>query len=64
MRRRTFGLDFAAGFYLTTSEEQARRFSGIVAKRRKSGIVCLKSPAALLLLRFIGAYNRDEREVE
>jgi hypothetical protein len=34
----TRGLDFGAGFYLTTSEEQARRFSGIVTKRRKCGI--------------------------
>jgi len=34
----TRGLDFGAGFYLTTSEEQAARFSKIVFKRRKSGI--------------------------
>lgn len=32
------GLDFGAGFYLTTSEEQASRFSGAVTNRRKSGI--------------------------
>ena len=32
------GLDFGAGFYLTTSETQAARFSEIVANRRKSGI--------------------------
>lgn len=32
------GLDFGAGFYLTTSEEQANRFSDIVVKRRKSGV--------------------------
>jgi hypothetical protein len=31
------GLDFGAGFYLTTSEEQANRFSDIVVKRRKEG---------------------------
>ena len=34
----TRGLDFGAGFYLTTSESQAARFSEIVAKRRKSGV--------------------------
>jgi len=34
----TRGLDFGAGFYLTTSEEQARRFSNIIVKRRKSGL--------------------------
>ena len=33
----TRGLDFGAGFYLTTSEEQAARFSEIVFKRRKNG---------------------------
>jgi hypothetical protein len=33
----TRGLDFGAGFYLTTSEEQAHRFSEIVVKRRKNG---------------------------
>jgi len=31
------GLDFGAGFYLTTREEQAHRFSEIVTIRRKSG---------------------------
>ena len=31
------GLDFGAGFYLTTREEQAMRFSEIVVDRRKSG---------------------------
>lgn len=34
----TRGLDFGAGFYLTTSEEQANRFSDIVVNRKKSGI--------------------------
>jgi hypothetical protein len=34
----TRGLDFGAGFYLTTSEEQANKFSDIVVKRRKSGL--------------------------
>jgi hypothetical protein len=31
------GLDFGSGFYLTTSEEQAVRFSGIVSRRKKCG---------------------------
>ena len=34
----TRGLDFGAGFYLTTNENQAKRFSEIVTKRRSSGI--------------------------
>jgi hypothetical protein len=34
----TRGLDFGAGFYLTTSEEQANRFSDIVVRRKKNGI--------------------------
>jgi len=33
----TRGLDFGAGFYLTTSEKQADRFSEIVLARRRSG---------------------------
>lgn len=33
----TRGLDFGAGFYLTTNETQAVHFSEIVVKRRKSG---------------------------
>jgi hypothetical protein len=33
----TRGLDFGAGFYLTTSETQARRFSEIVVNRRQNG---------------------------
>ena len=33
----TRGLDFGPGFYLTTNEEQAVRFSGIVVKRKKEG---------------------------
>ena len=33
----TRGLDFGAGFYLTTNEAQAVRFSEIVVNRRKSG---------------------------
>jgi len=34
----TRGLDFGAGFYLTTSEEQAVRFSEIILARRRSGV--------------------------
>ena len=34
----TRGLDFGTGFYLTTSEIQAVRFSEIVVNRRKSGV--------------------------
>jgi hypothetical protein len=37
----TRGLDFGAGFYLTTSEEQARKFSEIVVNRRKTGIAAV-----------------------
>ena len=33
----TRGLDFGVGFYLTTNEMQALRFSEIVVNRRKSG---------------------------
>lgn len=33
----TRGLDFGAGFYLTSSEEQAAQFSSIVVNRRKTG---------------------------
>ncbi|MDR3000484.1 MAG: DUF3990 domain-containing protein [Fibromonadaceae bacterium] len=32
------GLDFGAGFYLTTSEEQAARFSEIALWRQRSGV--------------------------
>jgi len=32
------GLDFGVGFYLTSREEQAVRFSEIVVDRRKSGV--------------------------
>ena len=34
----TRGLDFGTGFYLTTNESQAERFSGIVVNRRKCGV--------------------------
>ena len=34
----TRGLDFGAGFYLTTSKAQAERFSEIVVNRRKNGV--------------------------
>jgi hypothetical protein len=33
----TRGLDFGAGFYLTSSETQAKRFSEIVVNRRETG---------------------------
>ena len=33
----TRGLDFGPGFYLTTDEKQAARFSKIIVNRRKSG---------------------------
>ncbi|MCL2280226.1 MAG: DUF3990 domain-containing protein [Oscillospiraceae bacterium] len=36
--RQTRGLDFGAGFYLTSRKEQAMRFSEIVVDRRRSGI--------------------------
>ena len=34
----TRGLDFGTGFYLTTNETQARRFSHVVTNRRRSGV--------------------------
>ena len=34
---KTRGLDFGAGFYLTTKKEQARAFAEIIVNRRKSG---------------------------
>ena len=34
----TRGLDFGAGFYLTTNETQARRFSQAVTDRRRRGV--------------------------
>ena len=57
------GLDFGAGFYLATSEEQANRFSDIVVNRRKSGIATVNiyefdveaAEKALSLRRFQGA---------
>lgn len=36
--KQTRGLDFGAGFYLTSREEQAMRFSEIVVDRRKIGV--------------------------
>ena len=33
----TWGLDFGAGFYLTSRAEQAQRFSETVIRRRSSG---------------------------
>ena len=46
------GLDFGAGFYLSSREEQAKRFSEIVADRRKSGIAT------------VSVYNFDEEAAE
>jgi len=37
LMEQTRGLDFGAGFYLTTNETQAARFSEIIVNRRKSG---------------------------
>jgi hypothetical protein len=34
----TRGLDFGAGFYLTTNNQQAERFAEIVVNRRKEGV--------------------------
>ncbi|MDR0881131.1 MAG: DUF3990 domain-containing protein [Candidatus Adiutrix sp.] len=34
----TRGLDFGVGFYLTTSEKQAKRFAEIIVNRRKKGL--------------------------
>jgi len=59
----TRGLDFGAGFYLTTSEAQANRFSDIVVNRRKSGIATVSiyefdieaAQKALSIRRFQGA---------
>jgi hypothetical protein len=39
----TRGLDFGAGFYLTTSEAQAERFSEIIVSRRKSGVATVSA---------------------
>jgi len=39
----TRGLDFGAGFYLTTNEEQAIRFSHIVVNRSKSGVATVST---------------------
>jgi len=39
----TRGLDFGTGFYLTTNETQAIRFSGIVVNRRKTGVAIVNS---------------------
>jgi hypothetical protein len=59
----TRGLDFGAGFYLTTNEEQANRFSDIVVNRRKDGIATVNiyefdieaAEKALSIRRFQGA---------
>jgi len=59
----TRGLDFGPGFYLTTHEEQAARFSEIVVKRRKNGAATVNvyefdmiaAEKTLAVLRFAGA---------
>ena len=59
----TRGLDFGAGFYLTTNESQAVRFSGIVVNRRKSGAATVSvyefdmeaAEKTLAVLKFISA---------
>jgi hypothetical protein len=57
------GLDFGAGFYLTSSEEQAQRFSKIVCNRTKQGAPAVsvydfdfdEALRQLAVLRFSGA---------
>jgi hypothetical protein len=57
------GLDFGAGFYLTTSEEQAVKFSWIVLKRQKCGSATVNvyefdmaaARDSLAVRRFVGA---------
>jgi len=59
----TRGLDFGAGFYLTTSAAQAERFSEIVVNRRKSGVATVSvydfdmtaADRTLAVRRFAGA---------
>ncbi len=59
----TRGLDFGPGFYLTTNEEQAARFSEIVVSRRKNGAATVNvyefdmvaAEETLAVLRFVGA---------
>jgi hypothetical protein len=59
----TRGLDFGAGFYLTTSEVQASRFSEIVVNRRKSGVATVSvyefdmetAEKTLVIKRFVSA---------
>ena len=48
----TRGLDFGSGFYLTTNEEQAKRFSTIVLKRKKTGSAIVS----------VYEFNMDEAE--
>ena len=48
----TRGLDFGPGFYLTTSESQAARFSEIVVRRNKDGIAT------------VGVYDFDAEAAE
>jgi hypothetical protein len=39
----TRGLDFGAGFYLTTDGKQADRFSEIIVNRRKTGVATVSA---------------------
>ena len=52
-------LDFGAGFYTTSSREQAEKWAGIVTKRRQTGVPTIscysfdeKVPASLKVLMF------------
>ena len=62
----TRGLDFGSGFYLTTNELQAARFSDIVVNRRKNGVPAVSvyefdmraAEKELSILKFEGA-NSD-----
>ena len=61
----TRGLDFGAGFYLTTNEEQAVRFSEIILARRRNGVATVSvydfnsidAEANLLIKKFEYANN-------
>ena len=61
----TRGLDFGSGFYLTTNEEQAERFSEIVVNRRKHACRAPFESADAAWLRFVvdNRLNRYSGEV-
>ena len=60
------GLDFGAGFYLTSSEEKAQRFSKIVCNRTKQGVPAVsvydfdvdEALRRLAVLQFTGADDK------